>query len=159
MNKTHNSNQSFFFYLTLNGHLDDVFYMMTESLKKFDIILIPVRVDQLGGMTEFAKSGPMIVISSIRNKQDFVTFQKNIKPSLMMLLRQERFIYFQFSSFEKTRFSHSLNQKRNSFFFKYPLHLGELVALMVKFYLIKSSRIEKWPGGVRSKLPSSVYSN
>ena len=159
MNKTQNSNQSFFFYLTLSDELDEVFYLLTEALKKYDVLLLPIRVDQLSGMTEFAQSGPLIIISSIRNKRDYISFQKLIRPSLILLLRQTRFSYFQLSSFNKTRFSHSLNQKRNSFFFKYPIQLEKLSEMMVKYYMIKASRIEKWPGGVRSKLPTSIYSN
>ena len=45
MNKTQNSNQSFFFYLTLSDELDEVFYLLTEALKKYDVLLLPIRYD------------------------------------------------------------------------------------------------------------------
>ncbi len=141
-----------FFWITLDGRLDDLFREVAETLKQEGVDLLPVRPDQVSRLLSLTEAAHVVVLCSTRRQSEYGPFLRHVAPFLPMLLRQERLSFFHLSSYDRLQLG-ARQRLRHYFFFKYPLKLAPLCAKLVKFHQLRASEAQKWPGGRRAKVP------
>lgn len=147
------TDDSFFFWISLEERLDEAFYATSHELSLLGIKLLPVRIDQVSRLTALTTHGHVNVICSTRHGKQFVAFQKHVAPILGLLLRQDRLSFFHFSSFQKLDLAGKAPGQKNYFFLRYPLNLATLCAKLKRFHELRLNRAKAWPGGRRAKVP------
>ena len=153
MNSPATSPESFFFWLTIDEKLDELYFATAGELAKSNITLLPVKLDQVSRLAALTEDGHVMVLCSTRHAKQYTTFTKTVAPVLQMLLRQERLTFFHFSSFQKLDLGAKVYRQKNYFFLKYPLNLETLCVKMKRFHELRLNRARVWPGGRRAKVP------
>jgi hypothetical protein len=145
--------ETFFFWIDLEGKLDELYYSTAKQFADRDIKLLPIGIDQVSRLTALSELGHVTVLCSTRNAAQFTIFNKRVAPVLGMLLRQDRLSFFHFSSFQKLDLGQKNWRQKNYFFLKYPLNLESLCDKLKRFHELREDRAKAWPGGRRAKVP------
>ncbi len=148
-----NTTATLFFWVNLEEKLGPLYYRAARALKQQGVTLLPVRMDQVARLASLTDSPHLVVLCSTRRQAEYLAFAKHVVPVLGLLLRQERLSFFHLSSFHKLDMGARLKQRRNYYFFKYPLNVLSLCGKLKKFHQLKSTQAQKWPGGRRAKVP------
>jgi hypothetical protein len=146
-----NETTSFVFYLCLSDVQPHSYFLLSNKLKKENIVLVPVRFEQLQKLLSATDQAEVIVISSVRNIQEAVFYQKNVRKHLKYLLKSERITLILLSSFSNLNDQKNHLVKRNYLFLKYPLDLGHICQLIARVLELKQEKSQRWPGGKRSQ--------
>lgn len=149
-----NQDEKFFFFLQTGENLPKSYYQLADELSRLDVMLIPVKVEQISQIVSLTEAPHVIVICSSMNTSEFQHFNSQIAPVLTYLIKQTRLTMFHLSSFNKLDQSIKLYLTKRYFFLKYPISLQSTCAKLLKYYEIRATNQRKWPGGKRTKLPA-----
>ena len=141
--------EHFMLYIQWGCKTDDDFIRLAAFLGRFNISLIPVKVDELDYFLVKRQVSVFLITKSI---SQWVQFQKSRKRHLDFFLSTSKVRLFHLNSFKEENDYLLYKQKGNYVNVSLPLSLKEIIRVVLCRY-VNVERDNKWPGGRRSRLP------
>ena len=144
-------NEQSVLYLQFSKNIDENFLQLSKIFNKFNITLVPIRVQDLKSV---AFNKRKYILAIVKDISSLKSYRKILSPFLNFMMRGSKVKLFEYSSFDVSK---DMRLKKYDDFIerRLPLSLFEIVN-EVKESLSKdiAQHETKWPGGRRGKLPS-----
>lgn len=146
--------QTIIFYLTSQSQLPREFFFFSELFAKKNVMLVPVRVDQLQNLALSTEQEHIIVINTIKNTEELKNYNKYARHLLKYVLKSKRISFFNLSSFAASDDTRIYFNFKNYFFINLPIDARILTNKLIKYYVLKQSEKIAWPGGRKASVSS-----
>ena len=147
-----NEKYPFVFYLSLDENLPAAYYILSQSLKVFGFMLIPVQMDQIQKLVTIAEQNQIIIVTSVVDSLSMNKYNEKVRRVLKYILKSKRISLVLLSSFSKLDDKKIFKNSGNYFFIRNPVDSGQLSSIIADCYELKSEKNTKWPGGKRAGL-------
>ncbi|MBT3585912.1 MAG: hypothetical protein HN509_13480 [Halobacteriovoraceae bacterium] len=152
------SSDNYIFFLKLSPKLPSWYFTMSTIFSHFNIKLLPITLADLSKIN--ANSGKMqYIISLTPDMASYQVFSRFREKYLDFALKNNRFCLFDISSFGKIDLAYKIEKKKTYFYFQLPLEIGRICASITEAYFHHANDHQIWPGGRKSKLPTSTGVN
>ncbi|MFW5887225.1 MAG: hypothetical protein ACOCUH_00320 [Bacteriovoracia bacterium] len=148
------TNNHWVYYLKLGKNLPPFFNELSHRFNDQGINLLPVEFDQLQKLWEYQKELPILVIAT--EIQHHKRLQLLMKKLLAFAVKSSMVKLFHLSSFKPYNFNilHVRQLKSMYYYRRLPKPLTETVNWIAEEFWASRSKLRRWPGGRRGKLPS-----
>jgi hypothetical protein len=149
---TEQNNSNYIFFLKTSKELNGVYFHLSEFLKPFNIVLLPVSMQDLQTIDRHKKHQIIIFRNDLSSSKCFNELRKSY---LDFSMSRGHVTIFDISSFSEVE--NASKYQKSYFYFPLPLDLRQVVSSIVVEYFRTKHEMHDWPGGKRSKLPAVKY--
>ena len=144
---------NYIFYLQLKSDLDNRFYFLSQIFSQININLIPITQDELKIIDRNRKHHLIAVRDDLSSAMMFNQVRKSF---IDLAITSGRISLFDISSFSEIEHAAKFENKNLYHYFQLPLMLKSIAMSIALNYFRDRNLQEEWPGGKRSKLPSTL---
>lgn len=143
--------KNYIFFLQLQP-LDQCteFFVLAKLFARKGFQLVPVTSDELSELTQ-DKDNFLLVLTL--NLSSFKKFNLKRKKFINFALKSRKLSLFHLNSFGEIKELSSSYKIKDYKSVSPPVSYDHLVDLVVEYFLHKMSKVERWPGGRRARLP------
>lgn len=149
------SSINYIFFLKSSEALSDVFFQMAEMFSQLNIVLLPVSAAELHKIDRHKRHQIIIFRSDLLSAH---TFLKIRKLYLDFAMSRGHVAVYDISSFSEMENAAKYQNKKSYFYFPLPTDIKQVVMSVAIDYFKTRNENEEWPGGRRSKIPTTSES-
>lgn len=148
-----NPNSPFFFFIKTGSQLPDSFFIISENLKRYQILLIPISIEEFFKIKSNSTKFGLVLNNTIETRTIMDKFRAKYFKFLF-IFGGSRLV--EVSSFESPDFGKLSKVKEQYFYLSLPEKIDTLCRKLATIYYKNILNNNLWPGGTRAKLPREL---
>jgi hypothetical protein len=151
-----NTSINYIFFLKATEEIDTVFFQLANLFSRVNITLLPVTLDEMKNIDRHKKHQIIICRKDLCSAQNFIEIKKSY---LDFAMSRGHVVVYDISSFSEIGNSNVFQNKKSYYYFPLPNDMKQIVMNITIDYFKTRNEMDEWPGGRRSKIPTSTYEN
>lgn len=143
----------FFFFIKTSNQLPESFFIISENLKRYQILLIPISMEEFFQIKSRSTKFGLVLNNNIETKAILDKIRAKYLKYLF-IFSGSRLI--EVSSFEAPDLGKLVKVKDQYFYLSLPEKIDTLSRKLATIYYKNTLNNNIWPGGTRAKLPKEL---